>query len=430
MKRLISFALFAISACAQRPPTQHQLDIDSFERVWTTIRDRHWEKKPGGLDWQAIHDEFRPRIERAQSIDEVRALLREMLGRLHQTHFGILPGDVYNALGPAGDAAAGDGSPGIDLRILDGQAVVTRVDPGSPAERAGVKPGWIVLSVNSLPFAPAIEELASDSTLIELTRTRALLARLNGPVGGKTKASFLDGAEATVSLELSLAEPRGQSSSFGNLPPMHVWFESKTFESKTIGSTGYIAFSEFLDLPRVMTSFGAAVTACKACTGLVIDLRGNPGGIGGMALGMAGYLVEKPDQRLGAMYTRDTTLNFTINPRLPTFQGPVAILLDACSASTSEIFAGGLKDLGRARVFGTRSAAAALPSTIERLPNGDGFQFAIANYISEGGQPLEGIGVPPDEEVKLTREALLAGRDPVIEAALSWIARSAAAPRP
>ena len=130
-----------------------------------------------------------------------------------------------------------------------------------------------------------------------------------------------------------------------------------------------------------------------------------------MALGMAGYLVEKPDQRLGAMYTRDTTLNFVINPRLPTFKGPVAILMDACSASTSEIFAGGLRDLGRARVFGTRSAAAALPSTIERLPNGDGFQFAIANYISEGGQPLEGIGVPPDEEVKLTREALLAGPD-------------------
>ncbi|MGH9593955.1 MAG: S41 family peptidase, partial [Bryobacteraceae bacterium] len=141
----------------------------------------------------------------------------------------------------------------------------------------------------------------------------------------------------------------------------------------------------------------------------------------GMAMGMAGFLVDKPDSRLGTMYMRDTKLDFVVNPRVNVFGGPVAILIDACSASTSEIFAGGLKDLGRARVFGTRSAAAALPSAFERLPNGDGFQYAMANYISQGGQPLEGIGVAPDEEVKLTRAALLAGHDPVLDAALAWI---------
>jgi carboxyl-terminal processing protease len=83
--------------------------------------------------------------------------------------------------------------------------------------------------------------------------------------------------------------------------------------------------------------------------------------------------------------------------------------------------AGGLQDLRRAQVFGTRTAAAALPSVIERLPNGDGFQYAVANYISEGGKPLEGLGVKPDLEIKLTRAALLSGHDPVLDAALDWI---------
>jgi len=129
------------------------------------------------------------------------------------------------------------------------------------------------------------------------------------------------------------------------------------------------------------------------------------------------------------MQTRDVSLNFIINPRATVFNGPVAVLMDACSASTAEIFAGGLKDLGRAHVFGTRSAAAALPSVIERLPNGDGFQYAVANYISAGGKPLEGNGVEPDTEVKLSRAALLAGHDPVLDAALSWI-RSARAAGP
>jgi carboxyl-terminal processing protease len=118
---------------------------------------------------------------------------------------------------------------------------------------------------------------------------------------------------------------------------------------------------------------------------------------------------------------REATLNFVINPRPEVFTGPVAVLVDGSSASTSEIFAEGLKDLGRARVFGERTAAAALPSVIERLPNGDGFQYATANYISEGGKPLEGIGVTPDVEVKLSRQALLAGRDPVVDAAIEWI---------
>jgi carboxyl-terminal processing protease len=413
--RIVSVAVLALSLYGQSPPAQHQLDLDSFEHVWTTIRDKHWEKKPGGLDWDAIHAEFRPRVERARNTEEVRALLREMLGRLHQTHFGIVPADVYQAVA---EAAGGDGSPGIDLRVLDSQAVVTSVDSGSPAERAGVKPGWIVASVGGVSLNAAIRAMASDPTLAEISRTRALLSRLSGPVGGKLNVTFLDASGAAVSPDLGLAEPRGQASTFGNLPEMRVWFESRN-----IGGAGYVAFNAFLDLPRVMQGFGDAVIACKNCSGLIVDLRGNPGGIGGMALGMAGFLVDKAGQRLGTMYTRDTTLNFVINPRPQVFRGPVAILIDACSASTSEIFAGGLKDLGRARVFGTRSAAAALPSAIERLPNGDGFQFAIANYVSKGGQPLEGIGVQPDEEVKLTREALLAGRDPVIDAALRWINR-------
>ena len=126
---------------------------------------------------------------------------------------------------------------------------------------------------------------------------------------------------------------------------------------------------------------------------------------------------------LGRMVTRDRgyPLIFSVNPRVDAYPGKVAVLVDGCSVSTSEIMAGGLRDLGRARVFGTRTAGAALPSVIERLPNGDAFQYAIANYISKSGEVLEGRGVEPQEVVELSREALLDGRDNVIEAAVHWI---------
>jgi len=66
-------------------------------------------------------------------------------------------------------------------------------------------------------------------------------------------------------------------------------------------------------------------------------------------------------------------------------------------------------------------AGAALPSRIERLPNGDGFQYAMANYISRSGRQLEGNGVIPDVNVPADRKALSEGRDPVLEAALRWL---------
>ena len=413
MRIVAGLLLVASVACAQLTAQQKQLNLESFEKVWTTIRDKHWEKNPGGLDWQKIHEEFRPKIERATSTREAREVMREMLGRLHETHFAIFPGNVYEDVGADG---AGSGTAGFDTRVLDNQVIVTSIDAGSPAEKAGVHTGWAVASVDGKDLAGVVEKIKSVPELRELTLERAVEAALSGPVGGERTMIFLDGANRERTLKLALGPPRGEPSHFGNLPTEYVWFESKKF-----GNTGYVRFDLFLDLSRVMGQFGQAVADCKACDGFIIDLRGNPGGIGGMAMGMAGFLETKPDQKLGVMYLRDASLKFVINPRAQAFGGPVAVLVDGCSASTSEIFAGGLQDLGRARIFGTKTAAAALPSYIEKLPNGDGFQYAVANYISEGGKALEANGVTPDVEVKLTRATLLEGHDPVIDAALNWI---------
>ena len=126
---------------------------------------------------------------------------------------------------------------------------------------------------------------------------------------------------------------------------MHVWIKSR----KLAGDIEYITFNLFLDPARLMPEFGDAVHSCADCAGIIVDLRGNPGGLGIMAMGMAGWFIEKPDQRLGTMHTRQAPLKFTVNPRPPMYRGPLAILVDGSSASTSEIFAGGMKDLGRAR---------------------------------------------------------------------------------
>ncbi len=108
--------------------------------------------------------------------------------------------------------------------------------------------------------------------------------------------------------------------------------------------------------------------------------------------------------------------------RRQTFDGPVVLLIDESSVSAAEFFASGIKDLECGYLIGTRTAGAALGSSIERLPNGDGFQYAHANFISsKTGKSLEGVGVEPDLEVKHSQKALLQGRDLQLEAALKWI---------
>jgi carboxyl-terminal processing protease len=218
-------------------------------------------------------------------------------------------------------------------------------------------------------------------------------------------------------IEFERTLPKGKLVRFGNLPEMRVYLESRALPD----TAGYIRFNEFLDPGSIMPAFEAALKGFAKAPGVILDLRGNSGGIGVMAMGIAGFFIDREGLTLGEMKTRDTTLKFVIFPRPETYSGPLAILVDEGSASTSEILAGGLQDLKRARIFGVRTAGAALPSDIIRLPNGDGFQFAQASYTSVSGKVLEGAGVTPDVVVEQTRESLLSGRDPVIEAADAWI---------
>jgi carboxyl-terminal processing protease len=410
----------AIASPADLTPQRQDLNVKSFEYAWKTIRDRYWGTMP--VDWQQVHDELLPKVENAKTMPEARAAMIEMIDRLKLTHFNIIPSEVYDTLGDAVHPGKGGiGEPGFDVRVLENQAIVTEVENGSPAAAAGIKPGWRLVKVSETEVAPIIKKVGDaykDKTTRELYLSRSILARFRGGAGDKVAAEFLNGQNQAVNIDVVLKEPRGHESTFGFLPTQYVWFESRK-----IGNTGYVRFNMFMDPARISSLFGDAVESCEKCDGFIIDLRGNPGGLGAMSMGMAGWFIDRPNQELGVMKMKGNELKFVVTPRADTFKGPLAILVDGDTGSTAEIFAEGLKDLGRARVFGTRSAGAALPSLFERLPNGDGFQYAIANYISADGKPLEGIGVIPDVEVKLTRQALLDGDHPVVDAAVKWIAQ-------
>jgi carboxyl-terminal processing protease len=347
----------------------------------------------------------------------VRSIMTGMLSKLAASHYAIIPGDLYQEIDGAKPVVA-DGSPGIVPVIIGNKAVVGSVEPDSPAAQAGLRPGMVLDAINGAKITPALK-LLDDLSDRESQRIveQSVTHKLDGPANQAVELDVIDERGEPRHMEFGRTPQKGNLVRFGNLPETRVFFESRTLSD----GAGYIRFNEFLDPASIMPQFEAALKGFGKAPGVIIDLRGNPGGIGIMAMGIAGFFIDKEGLKLGEMKMRDATLKFVIFPRPETYAGPLAILVDGGSASTAEILAGGLQDLKRARIFGVRTAGAALPSDIIRLPNGDGFQYPQASYTSESGKVLEGAGVTPDVVVQQTRDALLNGHDPVIEAADEWI---------
>jgi carboxyl-terminal processing protease len=419
---------------APAPSYDAALGLATFDSAWSVVYRTHFDTTFNGANWPAVRDELRPRAAAATSTAALRSVINDMLGRLGESHFALIPKEVSDTLSPTGDstettgAEIATGDLGLDVRLIDDDVVVTSVEPDSPADSAGVRTGWIVAQVGGDSVTGVLRRLRegrlrySPSFLI----WSAVEARFGGRVGSPVTVVFLDGDNRPRTIAMHRREEPSDPIRFGNLPTFFARFASD--EHRTPGGlrVGRIWFNYWM--PALLAKVDAAVDAFRGDDGIIIDLRGNRGGAGGMVLGVAGHFLTDRIS-LGDFRTRTSTLHMRANPRLVNaegqrvtpFGGPLALLVDETSVSASEVFAGGMQSIGRARVFGTTSLGAALPAVTERLPNGDVLYHAVADFVTANGVLLEGRGVIPDEAVRPTRADLLAGRDPVLDAALRWI---------
>jgi carboxyl-terminal processing protease len=399
--------------------------VETFDAAWRIVRDSHFDRTLNGVDWDAASAELRPRAAAARNPGELRAVLREMLGRLGQSHFAIIP-----ATGDTGADGTRDlsGDPGFDVRLIGRDLVVTSVDAGGTGAAAGVRTGWKVLAVDGASMSTVLSSLSESlqPRLLQVEAWRAAQTRLNGVPGSRAQITFVDEADRTVVLDVERRLEGGQPVTVGNLPTMFVRVNARRLRTPAGRAAGLIQFNVWMT--AVDPLFAAAVDDFRDADGIIIDLRGNPGGLAAMLMGISGHFIDER-KALGVMKTRDSELRFTVNPRrvnargdrVEPFGGPVAILVDALSGSASECFTGGMQSLRRARVFGQPTMGQALPALFARLPNGDVLIHAYGDFVTADGTRLEGRGVVPDESVPLERPDLLAGRDRTLEAALTWM---------
>lgn len=419
---------------------------ESFALVWQTVNKNFYDPNFNGVDWKAVHDRYEPMVARVTTDRELYALLQLMVNELHQSHFWIVPpeaipklvskhddGEDTENVDESNGAEVESDTPldrikqklterlstgiGIDLRVVDGLVLISRVEPGSAAARAGLRPGFVIRSVDGKPLAQAIADLEKDPVFRDIIKPEiplVLVANyINGDLRNSVVLNYSDGRNLQRRVRITREKLKGEMSpAIGDLPPMYTEFEAR----RLTGGIGYIRFTAFV--PAQMKKVCAALREMHEAPGIIIDLRGNQGGLLGMISGLGGLVQEYPTV-LGSMKTRTGQTPVVVTPQRVPYTGPLAILIDGSTQSAAEIFAAGMQETRNAVVVGDISAGNTLPSGILKLPTGALFQYAFGNYQSRDGVFLEGRGVVPDWIVKLNRRALLRSGDPQLTAAVA-----------
>lgn len=276
--------------------------------------------------------------------------------------------------------------------------VIVRAMPNTPAEKAGLKAGDAILEVNG----EAAEGWSVDKAVL----------KIRGPRGSTVdlKVRRVDGTTTDVKLvrdEITVA-------SVDNLPPGGALRDSTGNE---VTDMGYLRIRSFTNrTPKELSDVVAQIKE-KGAKGLIIDLRGNPGGLLSETAQTAdmfldkGVIVTQVDRAGGERSIQARAGN-------EIWGLPVVIVQDEFSASGSEVLAAALQENGRATVVGSRSFGKGTVNHARELSNGGAVYVSIARWVTPAHNQIEGRGVTPDIEVTISPDDIQAQRDVSIYRAL------------
>lgn len=239
----------------------------------------------------------------------------------------------------------------------------------TPAEKAGIQPGDLIISVDGHTYSSDDMTVASN--------------KIKGEEGTTVKLQILRGTE-TIDLELKRESIK--------VNPV----EGKVLKNQI----GYISFTSFDE--TTAEDFKNKFEELKAqnIKSLIIDIRNNGGGLVDQALKIADYMADKGSVLL---YEVDKNNNEQVkkSEKDPIIQMPVVILVNENSASASEILAGSLKDLGKAKIVGTTTYGKGVIQQVLTLKDGSGLKITCEEYQTPNRNKIHKVGVEPDEKVEL-----------------------------
>jgi carboxyl-terminal processing protease len=291
---------------------------------------------------------------------------------------------------------------GVGLEVAEraGRVVVVAPIVGSPAERAGVRGGDVLLAIDDEPVAPGALDEAIE--------------RMRGYAGSTVRLAIgRDGENEPLQFALERSEVYVRTVRAARLPG---------------GLYGYVQITHFNDAtPRDLRLRLSELQAVGPLQGLVLDLRGNPGGVLESAVGVAddfletGVIVRAEGRAAGARFELKATDGDLLRA------APLVVLVDRGSASGAEIVAGALRDHGRATLMGERTFGKGSVQTVIPLRDGQALKLTTSRYFTPSGISIHDRGLEPDV---MLAEALRPGlgaaatdpaTDPAVQAALQYL---------
>ena len=426
--RFFLFSLFlwavAFPAMASSPhpalPRQQTAAKDSlsakdrkevFIRVWKDIADLYYDPAFNGVDWNELRKKYEPLAAAAQSDAAFYDLVKHMVEELHDAHTRFSTPAEWEYREKHESVSLG-----FAVDRVEGKTVVAAVTPDSQAANNGIVPGLILLAIDDHSTASLLADAEAAHARNSSERADLLLAYRNilgGPAGSVAKLQFqrADGStwETSVTREVRAFPP-------------------KVVQKRLPDGIAYIRFDEFqASTPR---AFHEALEQVRDAPGLIVDLRGNGGGTLASMLQIAGYLLTdrtrfaldrtrsgKPISSFGGLFKVGLEL-YAGKKGDQIYSGPVAILVRGRTASASEIFAAGMQEAGRAKVFGSQTCGCVLGVIKNRRVRGGGvLEISEMLWLTPKGRKLEGEGVVPDREVRPTIADLQQKRDTTLEEA-------------
>jgi len=291
---------------------------------------------------------------------------------------------------------------GIEVSAQDGRIVIVAPIAESPAARAGIHAGDVILAIDDHPVVG--EEL------------EASLAMMRGQPGTRVRLAVSRKGEAQpLMFELERSEVHVHTVRSAPLP----------------GGIGYVRITEFSD--STAADLDAALVALEgsrptALRGLILDLRGNPGGVLESAVEVADEFLD--DGLIVRADGRTPDARFAMNATAGDALGgaPVVILLDGGSASGSEIVAGALRDHRRATLMGQRTFGKGSVQTVMPLQDGQALKLTTSHYFTPSGASIHGLGLEPDVTLRaagsdgpLVDQARPVNQDPAVRKALQYL---------
>ncbi|MBI4788709.1 MAG: S41 family peptidase [Chloroflexi bacterium] len=351
-----------------------------------------------GLFWEAwriIKGEYYGTIPGPQQL--THGAIRGMLQGLGDPNTVLVEPDVAkneqsNLKGQTGDV-------GLNLDVRNQLLTIVSPIRNSPAERAGLRPGDIILKIGDKDMTP-------DITVQDAQ------ARLRGPIGSTISITIHHIGEAkSITAELTREQ-----------------YALPTVESKMLPDTTFGYIKVTLETSETANEFAKALDALKGqrITGLVVDLRNNPGGLfPDPVLDIAGQFLKNSDVVVYEKYRDGTEKPYNAGGRRGAVEMPLVVLVNSGTASAAEILAGALKDYKRAVLIGEPTYGKGSVQSIRQLSDGAAVHITVATWFTPKRTQIEGTGLQPDIAVPLTDEDMQKRLDPQLDRAIEYLKKGA-----